>query len=169
VAKSSVKYLSNPELPTILPDWNGTPLNEDGRFFHPDYPFELGWTDVLKWKLLNKNPYRHQKKNDPWRAAVVKDDSFLHHNRDTVVWLGHASFFFRLNGVNILIDPVFGKLAPLAPRYSEFPVSPEKFKKIDLVLLTHDHRDHCDFHLCQTAARSSRWAGFNCLKMRKLA
>lgn len=139
-----MKYRSNPDLPTILPDWKGNPVNSDGRFYHPQYPFELGWKDVLKWKLLNKNPYRAHKKNDPWRATVIKNDDFLHHDRDAFVWLGHASYFFRLNGVNILIDPVFGKLSPLTPRYSELPVSPDKFQKIDFVLVTHDHRDHCD-------------------------
>lgn len=137
-------YRSNPDLPTILPAWEGTPVNADGCFINPDYPFELGWKDVLKWKLLTKNPYQEHKKNDPWRPAVVKNDNFLHHDRNAFVWLGHASYFFRLNGMNMLIDPVFGKLAPLASRYSELPVSPEKFQKIDLILISHDHRDHCD-------------------------
>ncbi|MEZ4963213.1 MAG: MBL fold metallo-hydrolase [Saprospiraceae bacterium] len=141
-----VRYISNPALPVILSEaqWKGTPIDNDGRFFHPDYPFELGWQDVLKWKLLNTNPYAEQKKKDTWRPTVVKDDRFLHHDEDVAVWLGHASFFFRLNGLSILIDPVFGKLSPLMPRHSELPVSPEKFNNIDLILLTHDHRDHCD-------------------------
>ncbi|MBI5913974.1 MAG: MBL fold metallo-hydrolase [Bacteroidetes bacterium] len=53
-------------------------------------------------------------------------------------------FFFRLNGLNILIDPVFGRLSPFTPRHSELPVSPEKLRNLDLILVTHDHRDHCD-------------------------
>ncbi len=144
VINPAMKFRSNPALPTVLNDWKGNPLDDNGCFLHPDYPFELGWMDVLKWKLFTKNPYQEKKKNDPWRATVVKDSGFLRHDRDVFVWLGHASFFFRLNGINILIDPVFGKLAPLTPRFSELPVSAEKFQNIDLVLLTHDHRDHCD-------------------------
>lgn len=136
-------YLSNPALPTILKDWRGNPLSEGGRFFHPDYPFELEWKDILKWKSM-PNAYRKQKKHDTWRAAIVKDDSFLGHNHNVAVWLGHASFFFRFGGVQILADPVFGKLSPFMPRYSELPVDPEKFRHIDLLLITHDHRDHCD-------------------------
>lgn len=141
--QAPMKYLSNPALPTISQDWKGSPVDSQGRFFHPDYPFSLSWKDVLKWQL-SANPYREQKKKDRWKAAVIKDDSFLNGSHDLSVWLGHASFFFRLNGLRILIDPVFGKLSSLTPRYSELPATPDKFQHIDLLLLTHDHRDHCD-------------------------
>ncbi len=126
-----------------LPGTQGARISSDGRYYHPDFPFELHWTDILKWKS-SKNPYAEQKKQDTWRPKVVKDDSFFHHTHDTKVWLGHASFFFRLNGVNILVDPVFGKISPFMPRHSELPVSPDKFTNLDLLLITHDHRDHCD-------------------------
>ncbi|MFQ5447746.1 MAG: MBL fold metallo-hydrolase [Saprospiraceae bacterium] len=135
--------LSNPELPIICDEWQGNPISPDGRFYHPEYPFALTWADILKWKS-KPNPYRAQKKRDTWQAPVVKDDSFLRHGRNVMVWLGHASFFFRLNGVSILIDPVFGKLSPFMPRHSGLPVAPEKFRNLDLILVTHDHRDHCD-------------------------
>ncbi len=140
------QFVSNPALPLILPKekWKGTPMNAQGRFFHPDYPFELSWRDVFKWKLLHKNPYAEKKKNDSWKPTVVKDNGFLKHSHDAAVWLGHASFFFRLNGLNILVDPVFGKLSPFMPRHSELPVPADKFRDIDLILITHDHRDHCD-------------------------
>ena len=43
-----------------------------------------------------------------------------------------------------MVDPIFGKLSPIMPRYTELPINPSKFKNIDYILLTHDHRDHCD-------------------------
>ncbi len=127
----------------FLPGKQGASINGDGQFYHPDFPFELHWTDILKWKT-SPNPYAEQKKQDTWRPTVVKDQSFLKHTHDVKVWLGHASFFFRLNGVSMLIDPVFGKLSPFMPRHSELPVSPDKFRNLDFLLVTHDHRDHCD-------------------------
>lgn len=131
------------ELLKYLPGQEGARISSEGRYYHPDFPFELHWTDIFKWKS-SPNPYAEEKKKDRWQPKVVKDSHFLQHTNDVKVWLGHASFFFRLNGVNLLVDPVFGKLSPFMPRHSELPVSPEQFGKIDLLLVTHDHRDHCD-------------------------
>ena len=152
-------HLSNPELPILRHDWQGNPVSSNGRFFHPGYPFELKWSYILKWQSM-PNPYREQKKRDTWQAPVVKDDSFLRHGRNVMVWLGHASFFIRLNGVNILIDPVFGKLSPFMPRHSGLPVPPGTFKNLHLILVTHDHRDHCDAQSLRLLAQNNPKAQF---------
>lgn len=158
---TKMNYVFNPALPFILSksEWFGNPLSRERRFFHPKYPFTLGWSDVLKWQL-NPDPYRKMKKTDKWRATVVRDDSFLSHDKDMFVWLGHASFFFRLNGKNILIDPVLGKLSPVTPRFSELPVAVRKFKNIDYILITHDHRDHCDAPSLKQLAKQNPRAQF---------
>lgn len=156
------EFLSNPSLPSLLPqsEWQGTPISKNDRFFLPGYPFELGWKDVIKWKLFTEDPYRKKKKQATWRPTVVKDESFLRHNRDVFVWLGHASFFFRLNGKNFLTDPVLGKLAPLMPRFSELPVDAQKLNQIDYFLITHDHRDHCDAASLKFLAKQNPSAKF---------
>lgn len=45
-----------------------------------------------------------------------------------IKWLGHASFLVKTHGKNIYIDPYVGD-------YSE---------KADVVLISHEHGDHCD-------------------------
>jgi L-ascorbate metabolism protein UlaG (beta-lactamase superfamily) len=50
----------------------------------------------------------------------------------------------KLAGKNILIDPVFDTIAPFSRRYSEWPIAPVLLKNVDIILLSHDHRDHCD-------------------------
>ncbi len=149
-----MKFVSNPDIPFILKNWHGNPVSSSGRFYHPEYPFELTWTDVAKWKS-RPNPYKKAKKTETWQATVISDDSFLQHDRDVFVWLGHASFFFRLNGRSILVDPVFGKMSALMPRHSELPVPVSKFKKLDYILLTHDHRDHCDIPSLKELVRNN--------------
>ena len=156
-----MQYLSNPDLPFISEKYRGSPISSSGRFYHPEYPFELGWKDVAKWKS-RRNPYAAAKRKETWRARVVKDDGFLKNKKDLFVWLGHASFFFRLNGKNILTDPVFGKLSFLMPRYSEMSVSTDKLRNIDYVLLTHDHRDHCDLPSLKLLAKNNPRAVFIC-------
>jgi L-ascorbate metabolism protein UlaG (beta-lactamase superfamily) len=137
-------FLSNPDLPTLFPEWKGTPMNHAGRFFLPHYPFLLKWQDVFKWKM-SKNPYAPVKKLDKWVPKVHLDEAYLiKENSSFLVWLGHASFYFRINGLSFLIDPVIGKLSPFMPRYSEFPIAPQKLNNFDILLITHDHRDHCD-------------------------
>ena len=55
------------------------------------------------------------------------------------------------NSVNILIDPMFGKVpAPMdflgGKRFSKkLPIRSEKLPEIDYVLISHDHYDHLDY------------------------
>ena len=67
-----------------------------------------------------------------------------------ITWLGHSTILININGMNVLIDPVFsGYTSPipyLGPnRYSELPIEIEDLPKIDIVLISHDHYDHLDY------------------------
>ena len=68
---------------------------------------------------------------------------------DALVWLGHSSFFLRLGGKSVLIDPVFGSYA--APFFflnrafdGDYPYAPDGLPDIDLLVISHDHWDHLD-------------------------
>ncbi len=135
-------YTSNPALQTVKADWKGTPLDEKGLFINQEFPARINYWDVLRF-MLQKNPQRAIKKTDTWRIDVLKDDTWLNDSEDTIVWLGHASFYLRLSGVRILIDPVLGK-PPLIRRFSELPADPRKLVNIDYILVSHAHYDHCD-------------------------
>ncbi len=151
-------YTSNPGLITINPTWKGTPLDQDGLFMNHEFPFVHKFTTALKW-MTERNPYREQKKNDTWRIPVIKNDKFVKDNSEKIVWLGHASFYIQLAGKRILIDPVFGKLA-MGKRYSELPISPEKFTDIDYILVSHAHYDHCDKDSIKLLAKQNPNARF---------
>ncbi len=141
---TAVSYTSNPDLPTLLSarQWKGTPLDEKGRFMNHEYLFWPYFKDLFRWQT-ERNPYKAQKKQEKWQLTVVSDDSFLSSQEDVIVWLGHASFFVRLNGVSVLTDPVFGNVGPVK-RWSAMPVAPKKLTNLDYVLVSHNHRDHCD-------------------------
>lgn len=135
-------YVRNAELKIILPDWKGNPV-ASGRFIDPNKRFSGSLKKVLKWKL-NRNEKAEEKKYDKWRLTVQKGNDFLKQKNDCIVWLGHASFFLQLKGTRILIDPVFGRISGIVPRYSELPCAIEDFTNIHYVLISHAHRDHCD-------------------------
>ena len=68
------------------------------------------------------------------------------------IWYGHSVLLLQLNDKNILIDPMFGQDAsPIGlirtKRFSENTLALiDRLPVIDLVLMTHDHYDHLDFH-----------------------
>jgi L-ascorbate metabolism protein UlaG (beta-lactamase superfamily) len=145
-AKHSVPitYTFNPDLTTIpLPfEWKGTPLDINGRFLNHEFAFINSFRELIKWQLL-KNPQKAEKKTDTWKLECKTDSNFLTSPEDCIVWLGHASFFIRLAGITLLIDPVLFDIS-FIKRKSPLPISPDQLKNIDYILVSHDHRDHCD-------------------------
>jgi L-ascorbate metabolism protein UlaG (beta-lactamase superfamily) len=136
------KYVKNENLPTVKADWKGTPVDTKGRFVNHEFPFLPKASDLLKWQL-SSNPQKQEKQIDSKRLEVRDPTDFLNGTDNGILWLGHAGVFIRLENVNILVDPIFGK-PPLVKTYVEVPSPLEKIKQVDFVLISHDHRDHAD-------------------------
>ena len=136
------KYVRNENLPTIKADWHGTPVDRKGRFVNAEFPFLPSTVDVLKWQLGAK-PQQQEKQTDTAQLEVKDPAEFLQSGREGILWLGHAAFFVRLSGVNILLDPVFGEPSFVNPMVN-VPSPIDKLPQIDYILISHDHRDHCD-------------------------
>ena len=138
---SPQKFILNKDLKTIKPGWQGNPLDSEGRFVNLEFPFLPKYRDVFKW-MFTRNPQKPEKLNDIFRLQPVNDKSFTEDQQDCIIWLGHATFFIRLNNVNLLIDPVFFSV-PLVKRYCAHAFSADFFKGLDYLLISHDHQDHC--------------------------
>lgn len=71
-------------------------------------------------------------------------------DRNSVTWLGHASFLIRLDGVTILTDPWLSERASpfrwfFGPkRFSPPGLRVENLPPIDVLLISHNHYDHLD-------------------------
>jgi L-ascorbate metabolism protein UlaG (beta-lactamase superfamily) len=84
-----------------------------------------------------------------------------------ITWMGHASSLVEIDGVNILIDPVWDERA--APtrwagpkRFFPPPLALEELPAIDAVLISHDHYDHLGAGTVERLARmeglrQTRW------------
>jgi L-ascorbate metabolism protein UlaG (beta-lactamase superfamily) len=70
----------------------------------------------------------------------------------TITWFGHSSYLVAVNGLRVLVDPVFsqraspvqyagGKAYPVTNPYSI-----EDFPDVDIVVISHDHYDHLDYN-----------------------
>jgi L-ascorbate metabolism protein UlaG (beta-lactamase superfamily) len=72
--------------------------------------------------------------------------------RPKFIWYGHSVLLLQLEGLNLLIDPMFGPDAsPIAPmksqRFTRHSLDLiDTLPQIDAILLTHDHYDHLDYH-----------------------
>ena len=131
-------FRRNERLATVNPYWRGNPMVR-GRFFNRQHRFRPGMGSVLKWRL-SPNPQRKEKKTVKWDPKVCYLRSLDAVVGDSLIWLGHNSFFLQLAGKRIMFDPVFGSI-PFVKRQSEFPANPDIFTEIDYLLVSHDHFD----------------------------
>jgi L-ascorbate metabolism protein UlaG (beta-lactamase superfamily) len=70
--------------------------------------------------------------------------------KDVLIWFGHSSYFFQLNGKRFLVDPVLsGHASPFSFSVKAFEGSDiykaEDIPSIDYLFITHDHWDHLDY------------------------
>ncbi len=95
---------------------------------------------------------------------VQTDLNFLKNNRQqrTLTWIGHASFFIQIEGLNILTDPVFSdRVSPVSfvgpKRQAPLPFLIHELPAVDLVVISHNHYDHLDLaSLKVLSARDSK-------------
>ena len=65
-------------------------------------------------------------------------------------WLGHSTVLIEIDGVRVLVDPVWGPRASPSrlagpKRFQPVPVPLRAMPPLDLVLVSHDHYDHLDY------------------------
>jgi len=61
-----------------------------------------------------------------------------------VTWLGHSGFLVEMGPRTVLIDPWLDPRPRQLERLVPPAVQPQQITKCDLILLTHEHFDHCD-------------------------
>ncbi|MFD2245834.1 MBL fold metallo-hydrolase [Pontibacter ruber] len=139
--KRHIRHIRNERLHTIKQGYRGNKVI-GGVFANGDELYLPEFSKVIKWRL-SKNPQREEKKKDQYVPAVVENCDFLNSSEDMLVWLGHATFLIRLNGVTFLTDPIYYDL-PMIKRRVGLPCPPEQIQNIDFLLLSHAHFDHLD-------------------------
>ncbi|MFM2393288.1 MAG: hypothetical protein RLZZ546_1270, partial [Bacteroidota bacterium] len=134
--------LLNEKLSIIKENWKGNQVDNQGRYMNLNSPSERGYLDLLKWQL-KRNTFRNFKKNQKTNVTVYESSQFVNDEANGFTWLGHASFFITLDHINIITDPVFYNLGPLK-RFTPMPCDVSRLDNIQVILLSHNHRDHMD-------------------------
>ncbi len=143
-------FLLDPQRVTSKYYKNGFFTNvEEGTFKSHSFKSILNWkfskkeppSLALPIRTLNKAPKVHH---------IHRDELIAPFNKIRITWLGHATTWISINInnqiTNILTDPVLGNIRPLIKRFSPLPVPIKKLHKIDIVLISHAHRDHYDIY-----------------------
>lgn len=86
-----------------------------------------------------------------WHAGVHKSEAAQ--DAVSLTWIGHSSFLLRSPLGNILTDPVFGDLTFLFKRMHRPGLLVHELPTIDVVLISHNHRDHMDKRSLQAIAQ----------------
>lgn len=128
-----------------------SPHQKNGRF-HNLHPTEKmtgeGGFFATMWDFyFGPHPDTKPIKKIP---ALKTDLKKLPTDEDLLVWFGHSSYYFQLNGKRYLVDPVFSNNAsPLPHNVVPFNgtniYTADDMPEIDYLIITHDHYDHLDY------------------------
>ena len=137
------------------------PHFKDGVYFNPWSPMRSDrFGQFLKWRFSKKATYTDEERTFLPRvrqdlAGRLQKSA----GKDTIAWIGHATFFIRTAGVVWLTDPMLSKRALLPKR-----VTPPALRKDDLknitdplyVLISHNHYDHLDKNTIRSLPEHAR-------------
>jgi len=138
--------------PADLARYRQSPNWRDGRFQNLEATALAGnFRDLPRMIYKQLTGQKSRKPNRPLAMASFDPPAWAGEHTDArLAWFGHSAVLLRMNGKNLLIDPMLGPDAsPIAPmatrRFSDNTLKLiDEFPEIDLVLISHDHYDHLD-------------------------
>jgi L-ascorbate metabolism protein UlaG (beta-lactamase superfamily) len=105
---------------------------------------------MFAWKVLRRSDpkpenFRELDAVRPGAREAAAAVAALAGDRACAVWIGHATWALRLGGKLLVTDPIWSKsISGVVPRLCAAGVPLADMPAVDLVLVTHDHRDHMD-------------------------
>lgn len=106
------------------------------------------YTQLMKEFIFGKSPDNRPK------HPLTSQKTNLHAlspEENVIVWFGHSSYFVQVDGLKILVDPVFsGHASPFAFSAKSYTGADvyrvEDIPALDYLFISHDHWDHLDYH-----------------------
>ncbi len=134
---------------------------KDEKFYNPWMPMEpKAFYRVLKWKFSRKRNFTDEE--ETFNANVIlnlKERINAIPEKDFIAWIGHSTFFMRLQGTYWLTDPMFSKRALLPKRVTPPAIDADDLKELTgsvNVLISHNHYDHLDKETIRSLPEKAR-------------
>lgn len=127
-----------PKVDFHSPQWHGDHFENPAA-----WPKKASATNALKWRLTPRDaqPTQFTPPYEPNDGRALRANA----DRPSVTWIGHATVLLQTAGVSILTDPHFGDdTGKLYRRYEPPGVALADLPPIDVVVISHNHRDHLD-------------------------
>lgn len=128
-----------------------SPNYKDGAFVNRTFTpmFSKGYSmgGIIYDQLFKSHPRRRPVDSLP---SVKTNLLELPADSNLLVWFGHSSYYMQLEGLKILVDPVFsGNASPIPGTTKSFNGSDifsiADLPSIDYLFISHDHYDHLDY------------------------
>ena len=119
----------------------------DGTFSNPSGKINSkNFAEMFKWGWE-----RRGKKVETFNFPQVEPNfEAINRNEDLLItWIGHASFLYQNNDLNVLLDPhCTNRASPFSfagpERYTPPGMTVDQFPDIDVITISHNHYDHLD-------------------------
>jgi L-ascorbate metabolism protein UlaG (beta-lactamase superfamily) len=121
-----------------------------GRKFLNPVPTSIGGFGTL-FKVLPRFLSSKEEKTPRRRLGPFRTDAAVYgtvpESGLRVTWMGHSSMLMEIDGVKVLVDPVWDERASPTTwagpkRFFAAPLGLEELPAVDVVLVSHDHYDH---------------------------
>jgi L-ascorbate metabolism protein UlaG (beta-lactamase superfamily) len=127
-----------------------SPNYRDGRFQNQHETEQITSDGNYLSIMINFLFGRKERLTPKSALPVMKTDLHnLNREENLLVWFGHSSYLFQIDGFRILVDPVFDDASPVPFHNRAFKgtnvFSPADLPEIDYLLISHDHWDHLDY------------------------
>lgn len=127
------------------------PFKKNNRFFNHNKErvrhkifnvAQVAWHIFVRSMLAKRKPF--VPKGSPILDWVEKPLPTALDSSPSVTWLGHASCLITIAGISVLTDPIDGGIGNLMQRALPAPLPFGKLPHVDVIIISHNHRDHLD-------------------------
>lgn len=137
--------------------YSGSPQFDGERFRNP-WPRRMPAQGPLLWRWFTERTPAAQPDRPVPVVRRQGAEFAVAHREGRVTWLGHSTLLVELDGVRLLVDPVWGPRASPGAlfgvgRFYPPPLPWEELPPVDAVVISHDHYDHLDLPTIELLSR----------------